>query len=279
MYDFSIGIMLDSLRMPIPQALKAAADMNVRGIQLYATSGEMAPENMGAAKRRQFLHMVKDAGLKISALCGDLGHGFGDASLNPGLIERSRLIMELAKELEANIVTTHIGVIPSSPHHERYKIMQAACSELAMFAHDLDGYFAIETGPEPSDVLKSFLDGISSPGIAVNLDPANLKMVINESPQEAVNNLKQYIVHTHAKDGRQLYYKNPEMVYGLIPNDNPAPSFMETPLGEGDVDFPSYLKALRDTGYNGFLTIEREVGSNPRADIEKAVRFLRSIIE
>ena len=69
------------------------------------------------------------------------------------------------------------------------------------------------------------------------------------------------------------------MVYGLIPNDNPAPSFMETPLGEGDVDFPSYLKALRDTGYNGFLTIEREVGSNPRADIEKAVRFLRSIIE
>ena len=75
MYDFSIGIMLDSLRMPIPQALKAAADMNVRGIQLYATSGEMAPENMSAAKRRQFLHMVKDAGLKISALCGDLGHG------------------------------------------------------------------------------------------------------------------------------------------------------------------------------------------------------------
>ena len=61
MYDFSIGIMLDSLRMPIPQALKAAADMNVHGIQLYATSGEMAPENMSAAKRRQFLHMVKDA--------------------------------------------------------------------------------------------------------------------------------------------------------------------------------------------------------------------------
>ena len=68
------------------------------------------------------------------------------------------------------------------------------------------------------------------------------------------------------------------MVYGLIPNDNPAPSFIETPLGQGNVDFPVYLKALSETGYNGFLTIEREVGENPQEDIEKAADFLRSII-
>ena len=113
MLDFSIGIMLDSLRKPIPEALKTAQSMNVDGIQVYATSGEMAPENMNAQKRREFLRMVKDAGMKISALCGDLGHGFGDPELNPGLIERSKLIMELARELETNIVTTHIGVVPS----------------------------------------------------------------------------------------------------------------------------------------------------------------------
>ncbi len=278
MYDFSIGIMLDSLRLPVPQALKAAKDMNVSGIQLYATSGEMAPENMTARKRREFLSMVRSAGLKISALCGDLGHGFGDPYLNPSLIERSKHIMELAKDLETNIVTTHIGVVPASSSHDRYKIMQEACFKLACFAHELNGFFAIETGPEPSSVLKSFLDGIDCPGIAVNFDPANLIMVINESPTEAVNNLKEYIVHTHAKDGKQLYYKEPEMVYGLIPNDNPAPSFIETPLGQGNVDFPVYLKALSETGYNGFLTIEREVGENPLKDIEKAADFLRSII-
>ena len=278
MLDFSIGIMLDSLRKPIPEALKTAQSMNVDGIQVYATSGEMAPENMNAQKRREFLRMVKDAGMKISALCGDLGHGFGDQELNPGLIERSKPIMELARELETNIVTTHIGVVPSFPEHKRYKVMQEACFSLAQFAHELGGYFAVETGPEPSSVLKGFLDGIGCPGIAVNLDPANLVMVMNENPQEAVNNLKEYIVHTHAKDGRQLYSKNPEMVYGLIPNDNPAPSFIETPLGEGDGNFPSYLNALNQAGFNGFLTIEREVGQKPEEDIEKAVRFLMSII-
>ena len=45
---------------------------------------------------------------------------------------------------------------------------------------------------------------------------------------------------------------------------------------EGGVDFDSYLKALSEIGYKGYLTIEREVGENPTADIRLAVEFLRS---
>ena len=41
------------------------------------------------------------------------------------------------------------------------------------------------------------------------------------------------------------------------------------------MDFPGWLKALDDIGYRGFLTIEREVGDNPEADIRRAVDFLR----
>ena len=55
--------------------------------------------------------------------------------------------------------------------------------------------------------------------------------------------------------------------------------YLELPLGEGDVNFDVYLPALAATGYNGFLTIEREVGDNPAADIELAVNFLKEKIE
>ena len=55
------------------------------------------------------------------------------------------------------------------------------------------------------------------------------------------------------------------------------PSFIELPLGEGDVPFPAYLDALREIGYAGFLTIEREVGSDPAADIRLAADFLRKL--
>ncbi len=57
-----------------------------------------------------------------------------------------------------------------------------------------------------------------------------------------------------------------------------AKYFEELPLGEGNVDFPAYLKALDDIGYKGFLTIEREAGENPVADIQKAAGFLRELI-
>lgn len=279
MYNFPIGVMLDSFRKSPKEALLLAAASGADGIQLYATHGELAPENMDAAARRDFRSRTADAGLKISAVCGDLGCGFANAALNPELIRRSKLIMELAKELGTDIVTTHIGVVPADKKAERYAIMQDACGELARYANDLGSHFAVETGPERSEVLKEFLDSLGSKGVAVNFDPANLVMVAGERPETAVKNLGEYIVHTHAKDGRQIFYRDPEVIFGIKPDDGiKQPSFEELPLGEGDVNFPQYLTALEATGYRGYLTVEREVGNDPCGDINKAVKYLRSVI-
>ncbi len=279
MYDFSIGVMLESFRQPTPVALKKAREIGAKGIQMYAVDGEHAPEQLTGEKRRQLLDMVKSEGLVFSALCGDLGKGFHNAELNPELIERSMRILDLAKDLETDIVTTHIGVVPADPNHERYKIMQEACFKLAEYADSLDAHFAIETGPEESATLKQFLDGLHSTGVAVNLDPANLIMVTGDDPVQAVHNLKDYIVHTHAKDGVRNYYRDPEEVYGLVEAEMLAsPSFAELPLGQGGVDFKNYLKALDEIGYHGFLTIEREVGDDPEKDIRLAVDFLNGLI-
>ena len=279
MYHFPIGIIADSFRKPMPEALATAAKLGAKGVQVYATRGEMSPEELTGQKRRDFLAMVKDNGLVIFALCGDLGRGFGNPELNPQLIQRSKRILDLAKELETNIVTTHIGVTPADENHPRYKIMQDACGELAAYADSLDAHFAIETGPETSETLKHFLDSLHSTGVAVNLDPANLVMVTGDDPAKAVHNLKDYIVHTHAKDGVKLLNRDPEIIYGLVNGDAGAdPAFEEVPLGKGSVPWQAYLQALTDIGYKGFLTIEREVGDDPTSDIALAMDFLRSFV-
>lgn len=280
MYNFPIGIMMDSLRTDNRTAIETAAKMGAKGLQMYATKGENSPENLTGEKRRELLDMVKSNGLCFSALCGDLGEGFWRKERNPQLIEKSKRILELAKKLETNVVTTHIGVIPEDKSDDRYKIMQEACYELSRHADSLDAHFAIETGPEIAKTLKEFLDSLNSTGVAVNLDPANFVMVTGDDPVQAVYTLKDYIVHTHAKDGRRLFEKSPEVIYGVVEeselvNDR---SFEELPLGLGDVDFDNYLKALDEIGYRGFLTIEREVGENPKADIETAIAFLKSKI-
>ena len=282
MYNFPIGVILESFKLDRSDAIKKAAELGAKGIQMYATSGENAPENLNSAARRALLDEVKSNGLVFSALCGDLGMGFGHKDKNPELIEKSKRIVDLAKELETDIVTTHIGVVPSDPNHDRYKIMQEACFELANYADSVNAHFAIETGPETATVLKGFLDSLGSTGVAVNLDPANFKMVTGDDPVQAVHTLKKYIVHTHAKDGNKLKDANPEYIYRAV---HPVPEgfgdvkyFEEVPLGTGSVDFPNYLKALEDIGYKGFLTIEREVGDNPAKDIKTAFDFLKKTI-
>jgi len=281
MYDFSIGVMLESFHKPAAEAMAIAQQIGAQGLQVYATPKALEQKGITTpAAQKEFFKMVKDHGLVISALCGDLGHGFGNPELNPDLIEKSKRIIDLALEFETNIVTTHIGVVPTDPNHPRYKIMQDACGELAAYADQMKAHFAVETGPETSLVLKNFLDSLHSTGVSVNLDPANLVMVTGDDPVQAVYNLKDYIVHTHAKDGVKLDNRDPEIIYGLRPGDplvvNPA--FAELPLGDGDVPFDAYLKALDEIGYKGFLTIEREVGDSPEKDVRTAVDFLKARI-
>lgn len=283
MYQFPIGVMLESFRCDTADAIRQAAKLGVQGVQMYAVEGAHAPENMTPQQRRELLARMQDNGLAFSALCGDFGQGFWNPDKNAVLIERSKRIVDLAKELGTDIVTTHIGVVPADPKHPRYQIMQEACFALSRYADSMQAHFAIETGPETAETLKGFLDSLGSKGVAVNLDPANLVMVTGDDPVQAVYTLKDYIVHTHAKDGRRNYAKDPEIIYGMQSAQANAveaeiaegDAFTELPLGEGDVDFDRYLQALDAIGYRGYLTIEREVGEQPARDIAAAADFLR----
>lgn len=277
---FKIGVIIDSFRSGLKEGIIKAKKAGAEGIQLYATQGEAAPENMNRQKTMQLKDFVTSNGLEIAAVCGDLGgHGFSFREDNRWRIEKSKRILDLAAELGTNVVTTHIGVIPESKNHPRWKILYEACEELGDYAAGMGSCFAVETGPERAAVLKDFLDSLISRGVRVNMDPANFVMVTGDRPVDAVRILGEYIVHTHAKDGIMLFRKDPEVIYGNIEDAHKdETAFKEVPLGEGDVDFATYLQALSESGYNGYLTIERETGDDPEADIQKAVVFLKGLL-
>lgn len=282
MIQRGIGVMADSFRSPtIREGILKAKEIGAQGVQIYAVGGPMHPDNMSGNQRRELREYIEDLGLAISALCGDLGgHGFAIASDNPSKIEISKKIMDLAIELGTSVVTTHIGVVPNDPTHPRYRILQDACENLGEYGDTVGARFAIETGPETAATLKSFLDSLSSKGVRVNYDPANLVMVTGDDPAAGAKTLGDYIVHTHAKDGVMLKKSDPEVVYnafaeGGIEDLRIEEYFRETPLGDGDVDFATYINALDEIGYTGFLTIEREAGDDPEGDIQKAVEFLK----
>lgn len=283
-----IGVIVDSFGVGVREGLKKAKEVGAEGVQIYAVSGEMDPAVLHAAGRRELRDYIASLGLSISALCGDLGgHGFQDKTDNAAKVEKSKRILDLALDLGTRVVTTHIGIVPEDVNSEVYHSMQAACRELNEYARSVDAYFAIETGPETAARLKGFLDSLGGKGVSVNFDPANMVMVTGDDPAEGVKLLRDYIVHTHVKDGIRLREVDPRMVYGALgfePMDHAKIAqmvssgefFREVPLGEGGVNFDAYFAALNEIGYKGYLTIEREVGSQPEEDIRQAVAFLKS---
>jgi sugar phosphate isomerase/epimerase len=275
-----IGVITDCFKKNTKESIALAGSLGFDGVQIYATTGEFSPEVLTKADIEEYKKLLSENKLAVSALCGDMGgHGFEIAKDNPERIEKTKKIIDLACELGSHVVTTHIGVIPADSKCEKYKDMLSALTECGNYAKTKGVTLAIETGPEAAPTLAGFVNSAGD-GVGVNLDPANFVMVTGQDPAEAVRLLGKKIVHTHLKDGKQLKVSDPVEIYrcfaeGGIDALNVADYFIETPIGEGDVDFAAYLKALREVGFNGFLTIERETGADPSADIAKAAAYIR----
>ena len=249
-----IGLISDSLRLGFEDSIKAANKLGVSGVQKYMTFGDFTADDLTGARLKEVKDIMDSNGLVFSAICGDFGVDLDDEDV----VDNSKRVLDKAKELGCHIVTTHIGHLYEEEDARMEKIRNNA-RELALYADSIGSVFAAETGTEKAVVLKSFLDSLGAKGLRVNYDPANLVMVAGDDPVAGVYTLRDYIVHTHAKDG-------------IKTGDT---TWLELPLGQGGVDFDKYLSALNDIGYNGYLTIEREVGDDPAGDIGMAVDFLR----
>ena len=277
-----IGVITDCFKKSHFEGIEKAASLGLNGVQIYATTGEFSPETLTQEQKAKYKALLNEKGLVVSALCGDMGgYGFEKAEDNAVRVEKTKAIVDLAVEFGAKAVTTHIGVIPEDKSEPRYKVMLDALTECGLYAKEKGVTLAIETGPEKAKTLLAFLQDTKG-GVGVNLDPANFTMVTGQDAVEAVYMLKDYIVHTHAKDGVMLDpNQNPTEVYhafavGGVDALNACKGFKEVPLGEGQVEWDRYIAALKEVGFDGFLTIERECGENPTADIVMAVDFLRS---
>jgi sugar phosphate isomerase/epimerase len=279
-----VGVITNCFHKTHKEGIEIAASLGLSGVQIYATKGDFSPATLSEEQKAEYKSLLASKGMVISALCADMGgFGFERAEDNPERIEKTKRIIDLAVEFGAKAVTTHIGVIPEDKSDPTYKVMLDALTDIGLYAKSVGVTMAIETGPEKATTLLAFLEDTKG-GVGVNLDPANFTMVTGQDAVEAVYMLKDHIVHTHAKDGIMLDPdQDPTDVYhafavGSVDALNACKGFKEVPLGEGQVDWPRYIAALKEIGFDGFLTIERECGDDPSADIIKAVDFLRALI-
>ena len=198
---------------------------------------------------------------------------FYDGQLTLGLVPReyrfARMQMilkgaEFAYKLGVQDVITHVGYMPENPCSVEYNEIIACLRHICRILKARDQYFLFETGQEtPITLLRAFED-IGTGNLGVNLDPANLLMYGKANPVDSLLILGPYVRGVHGKDG--MYPTNGKRLG------------KETPMGEGLVNYPLFIRRLHEYGYEGAITIEREIrGDKQIEDILSAKTLLEGI--
>ena len=169
----------------------------------------------------------------------------------------------LAAALGIKLVTLHAGFLPHDESDPAFGKLLARIAAVAdLFAsHGLS--IAFETGQEDAPSLASFMTRLNRANAGVNFDPANMILYDKGDPVAALRTLAPWIRQVHLKDATRTR--------------TPGTWGEEVVVGTGQVDWPSFFRALRDIDFRGNLCFEREAGSQRVADLDAARRFIADL--
>ena len=204
---------------------------------------------------------------------------FYDGQLTLGLVpeafrfERVKMLQEgirFAAMIHVKDVATHVGYMPENPYDPNYAGVLVCLKELVKQCKENGQNFLFETGQETPVTLKRAIQDIEKElgkgNVGINLDPANLVMYGKANPVDALEVFGEYVMGIHGKDGK---YPTDGHMLGD-----------EVPLGQGKVNYPAFVAKLKEIGYAGDITLERELsGEEQKKDIVMAKAVLDELLK
>jgi sugar phosphate isomerase/epimerase len=167
-------------------------------------------------------------------------------------LQRCRAYLDLAYEYEAKNLLLVLGeyiweqqvIAPA----EQWQTGVRNVRELGKAADDLGLQIALELEPfklslvNNVDSMSRFLDEVNHTAVKANIDVSHLQL--SRTPATELARLRGKAIHVHLSD-----------CDGKIHGDLPP--------GRGVVDFPPYLRAIKDLGIDGAVSIELEYSPDP----------------
>jgi sugar phosphate isomerase/epimerase len=180
---------------------------------------------------------------------------------------RTFAVSDFAAEIGVAGIATHVGFVPEDQSSEDYtgvlKVVRRVCDHAAGYGQT----FALETGQESAPALREFLLAAQRTNLGINFDPANMILYGTGDPIAALDILAPHVLTVHCKDGDWP----PRAIRGALGH--------EQPLGEGSVGMARFIAKLKEIGYRGPLTIEREASDSGqrRRDFAMGAELLRRL--
>lgn len=215
----------------------------------------------------------------VGAVCSYVGEDYADVPTvqqTVGLVprqtraervSRTKAVSDVTRQLGIDSVACHIGFVPEDEHATLYGEVRDLARDLCDYCSRNGQSFTLETGQEPAKVLLRFIDHVQRPNLKINFDPANMILYGTGDPIDALSVLAEHVISVHCKDG------------DWPPRDQPTALGKEKPLGDGSVGIERFIHKLKEVGYRGVLSVEREEPDQARrnADLIRAIALLRKL--
>jgi sugar phosphate isomerase/epimerase len=253
--------------------LEVAKELGIPSIQLHAPHAAGRTTSSAEA----FLKRLEEYQIELTCVFGGFeGESYADIptvertiGLVPHETRAARLvemkeIADFARILGCDVVGLHLGVVPHDMKSKEYQEVVEVTRQLCDHAAKNEQSVHLETGQETADALLQFIGDTQRSNLFINFDPANMILYGTGEPIDALRRVGRYVRSVHCKDA--TWSDSPGKTWGV-----------EVPLGKGQVDIPLYLATLREIGYVGPLTIEREIPQEPerqKAEIRHAADLL-----
>lgn len=266
MYKFIFSAFGDEIANGLDEQIEVLKKHGIEYLEFRAANGKNIADYT-EKEAKEVIKRLKDSGIKVSAIGSPVGKVDVDCDFEKYL-DLFKHIVQLSHILETKYIRIFSFYVPEGEEEKYTDVVIKRLSKFAEIAKEEGVVLLHENekdiyGSNAERCLK-ILSTINSPNLRATFDPANFVQCKVEVFPHAFELLKDYIEYVHIKDAR--------FSDGSV-----------TVAGEGDGKIRDVIKALKERGFCGFLSIEPHLNNNlpggGPGNFAKAYRAIKKIID
>lgn len=252
----------------IDTIVREAARLGYHGVEIRIESGHkhgvelsLTPEQRAEVRRK-----FEDAGVAVSCVATSVRFSSDDPAERARMRDHAKACVDLAADLNSEHIRVFGGVIPEGVDKAECKAYVAeSLAEIGPHGAAAGVWICLETHDDFSlaaDVCDTLAQA-DAPGLAAAWDWQH-PFTRGESIEESFGYLENWVEHTHVHDVIR----------------NPDGSTQIVHMGEGILPLEQIVRWLKESGYEGFLSMEcwTDLGP-PEEALPRYVKALRELDE
>jgi sugar phosphate isomerase/epimerase len=281
------GVWRGHARLSVEEFLDKAKELGFDGVMLVAKRPHVSPLDYDADARKALRRKIESLGLELVCLAGytDFTAGVDKAGIPNVEIQAAYVgeVAKLAKDLGTDMVRVFTGYErPGVPFDKQYALVVEGLKLAGKQAAEYGVTLAVQNHHDIAshhEMMYWLLKEVNLPNVkaAFDLWTPTLQGLSPEQIRQAVLKLKPFIVHTTAAQ----YVRQPRFHY-----EHNFTNFIEdetliraVPIDQGIIDYKTFINALKEIGYQGYIAYEMCEVLDGGGDIENLDRTAKKFLE